>query len=68
MKENSLPKVYQITGLIAFIYSVLLIVYAIYNQFFYVDGTWLHGFTANGFAVLSGLIWIGILFVFKRFY
>lgn len=67
MKENSLPKIYQITGLIAFIYSVLLIVYAIYNQFFYVDGTWLHGFTANGFAVLSGLIWIGILFVFKRF-
>lgn len=67
MKENSLPKIYQITGLIAFIYSVLLVVYAIYNQFFYVDGTWLHGFTANGFAVLSGLIWIGILFVFKRF-
>ncbi len=67
MKENNLPKIYQITGLIAFIYSVLLIVYATYNQFFYVDGNWLHGFTANGFAVLSGLIWIGILFVFKRF-
>jgi hypothetical protein len=67
MKENSLPKIYQITGLIAFTYSVLLVIYAIYNQFFYVDGTWLHGFTANGFAVLSGLIWIAILFVFKRF-
>lgn len=67
MKENSLPKIYQNTELIAFIYSVLLVVYAIYNQFFYVDGTWLHGFTANGFAVLSGLIWFGILFVFKWF-
>ena len=67
MKENNLPKIYQVTGLIAFIYSGLLLVYAIYNQFFYVDGTWIHGFTANGFAVLSGLIWIGILFVFKRF-
>lgn len=67
MKENKLPKIYQVTGLIAFIYSILLIIHAIYNQFFYVDGTWFHGFTANGFSVLSGLIWIGILFVFKRF-
>lgn len=67
MKENKLPKIYQVTGLIAFIYSILLLIYAIYNQFFYVDGTWFHGFTANGFSVLSGLIWIGILFMFKRF-
>ena len=67
MKENNLPKIYQITGLIAFIYAVLLVAYAIYSQFFYVDGTWLHGFTANGFAVLSGIIWIGILFVLKLF-
>lgn len=67
MKENSIPKIYQITGLIAFIYSILLVVYAIYNQFFYVEGTWFHGFTANGFAVLSGLIWFGILFIFKWF-
>ena len=67
MKEQNLPKIYQFTGLIAFIYAVLLLAYAIYSQFFYVDGTWLHGFAANGFAVLSGLIWIGILFIFKRF-
>ena len=67
MKENNFPKMYQITTLMAFIYSVLLVVYAIYNQFFYVDGTWFHGFTANGFAVLSGIIWIGILYSFKQF-
>lgn len=67
MKENNLPKIYQVTVLIAFIYSVLLLLYAIYNQFLYVDGTWFHGFTANGFSVLSGLIWIGILFMFKWF-
>lgn len=67
MKENNLPKIYKLIVLIAFIYPVLLVVYAIYNQFFYVDGTWFHGFTANGFAVLSGLIWFGILLVFKWF-
>ncbi|WP_130736517.1 hypothetical protein [Flavobacterium sp. J27] len=67
MKQNNLPKIYQVTVLIAFIYSVLLLSYAIYNQFFYVDGTWLHGFTSNGFSVLSGLMWFGILFIFKRF-
>lgn len=67
MKEKKLPKIYQNIALIAFIYSAMLIIYAIYNQFFYIDGTWLHGFTANGFSVLSGLIWIVILFMFKRF-
>tara|TARA_R110002111_G_scaffold232420_1_gene293464 strand:- start:145 stop:1173 length:1029 start_codon:yes stop_codon:yes gene_type:complete len=66
-KEMRIPKIYQIAGLIAFIYSAILIAFSVYNEFFYVDGTWLHGFTANGFAVFSGLIWIGILFVFKRF-
>lgn len=67
MKEKNLPKIYQVIGIIAFTYAVMLLLYAIYYQFFYVDGTWFHGFTANGFSVLSGLIWIGILFTFKRF-
>jgi len=67
MKENNLPKTYQVTELITYIYSVILLAYAIYRQFFYVDGTWIHGFAVNGFAILSGLIWMGILFVFKRF-
>ena len=66
-KKNRLPKIYHITGLIAFIYSALLIVFTIYKEFFYVDGTWLHGFTANGFAILSNLIWIGFVFFFKQF-
>jgi hypothetical protein len=66
MKENNLPKIYQITGFVAFVYSVFLLFQSIYSQFFYVDGTWFHGFTANGLAVLSGLIWIGILIIFKR--
>lgn len=67
MKEYNLPKIYQVTGFVAFIYSVFLLAQSIYSQFFYVDGTWFHGFTANGLAVLSGVIWIGILFIFKRF-
>lgn len=66
-KKNSLSKIYPITGIVAFVYSVLLIVFTIYKEFFYVDGTWLHGLTANAAAVLSNLIWIGILFVFMRF-
>lgn len=67
MKENNLSKIYQVTGFFAFGYSVFLLFQSIYSQFFYIDGTWFHGFTANGLAILSGLIWIGILFVFKRF-
>ena len=66
-KKNSIAKNYQIAGLIAFIYSLLLFIFSIYKQFIYVDGTWFHGFTANGFSVLSNLIWIGILFVFKQY-
>lgn len=67
MENKILPKIYKSTVIIAFSYAVLLLVYAIYKEFFYVDGTWFHGFTANGFAVLSGLIWIGILLIFKHF-
>lgn len=66
-QETSLPKFYNITALIAFGYAALIIVFAIYKQFFYVDRTWFHGFTANGFAVLSSIIWFGILIVFKLF-
>lgn len=66
-KEIRIPKIYKIMGLIALIFAGILIAFSIYNQFFYVDGTWTHGLIANGFAILSGLIWIGILFVFKRF-
>lgn len=66
-KKNSLTKNYQIAGLTAFVYSVLLFMFSIYKQFIYVDGTWFHGFAANGFSVLSNLIWIGILVIFKQF-
>lgn len=65
--KNRLPKIYNITALIAFIYAALTIVFSVYKQFFYVDRTWFHGFTANGFAILSNLIWMGILIVFKLF-
>ncbi|PPK93926.1 hypothetical protein LY01_02148 [Nonlabens xylanidelens] len=62
-----IPKIYKVFGVIALFYSAILIVMAIYNQFFYVDGTWFHGFTANGFAVFSSFLWIIIMFFFKRF-
>ncbi|UTW67972.1 hypothetical protein KFE94_07605 [bacterium SCSIO 12643] len=65
-KTNS-TGIYRITGLAALIYSGLLLVFSLYNQFLYEDGTWVHGFIANGFAVISGLIWISILYFFKRF-
>lgn len=66
-KETSLPKIYTTTALIAFIYAALIIVFAVYKQFFYVDRTWLHGFIASGFGILSTVIWFGILLVFKLF-
>lgn len=66
MNQISL-KLYRTAAIAAFIFSTILIAFAIYNQFFYEDGTWVHGFTANSFIVLSGFIWMGILFVFKRF-
>ncbi|UUF16877.1 MULTISPECIES: hypothetical protein [Flavobacterium] len=66
-QETSLPKIYNTTALIAYIYAALIIVFAIYKQFFYVDKTWFHGFLANGFAVFSAAVWFGILLVFKLF-
>lgn len=66
-QETSLPKIYNTTALIAYIYAGLIIVFAIYKQFFYVDKTWFHGFLANGFAVFSAAVWFGILLVFKLF-
>lgn len=66
MNENKIPEIYRVAQKIAFAYSILLIIYSLYQIFFYEDGTWLHGFTANGFAILSGIIWISILLIFKR--
>lgn len=66
MNENKIPEIYRVAQKIAFAYSILLIIYSLYQFFFYEDGTWLHGFIANGFAILSGLIWISILLIFKR--
>lgn len=63
----SLPKIYSTTALIAFAYAGLTLVFLVYKQFFYIEGNWLHGFIANSLAVISSLIWAGILFVFKRF-
>ncbi len=63
--KTSLPKIYNTFGLIAFIYAGLMLIFSVYKDFFYVDQTWLHGLTANGFSVFSNLIWIGVLIVFK---
>lgn len=65
--KTSLPKIYSITSLAAFIYAAFMIIFLIYKQFFYVDGTWFHGLTVNSLAVLSSVVWLGILIVFKLF-
>lgn len=44
-----------------------MLIFSVYKDFFYVDQTWLHGLTANGFSVFSNLIWMGLLFVLKVF-
>lgn len=66
-KKLNTSKIYSITGTTALVYSGILIIFSIYSQFFYIDETWFHGFTSNGFSVLSNLIWAGILFIFKLF-
>ncbi|MCV2487239.1 hypothetical protein OD917_20060 [Flavobacterium sp. SH_e] len=65
--KTTLPKYYNIAALAAFIYAGLMLIFSVYKDFLYVDQTWFHGLTANGFSVFSNLIWIGILFVFKVF-
>lgn len=65
--KANLPKIYNTAALIAFIYAGLMFVFSVYKDFFYVDQTWLHSLTANGFSVFSNLIWIGLLFMLKVF-
>jgi len=65
--KTSLPKIYNSAAIIAFIYAGLMLIFSVYKDFFYVDQTWLHGLTANGFSVFSNLIWMGLLFVLKVF-
>ncbi|TDP01564.1 hypothetical protein [Flavobacterium sp. 245] len=65
--ETSLPKFYNITALIAFIYAGFTILFGVYKLFFYVDKTWFHGLTANSLSLVSTLVWMGILIVFKLF-
>jgi len=63
--KTSLPKIYNTAALIAFAYAGLMLIFSVYKDFIYVDQTWLHGLTTNGFAVFSNLIWIGLLLVLK---
>ncbi|MTH14128.1 hypothetical protein [Flavobacterium sp. LC2016-01] len=65
--ETSLPKFYNITALIVFIYAGFTILFGVYKLFFYVDKTWFHGLTANSLSLISTLVWMGILIVFKLF-
>lgn len=67
ISKANLPKIYNTTALIAFIYAGLMFIFSVYKDFFYVDQTWLHGLTANGFSVFSNLIWMGLLFMLKVF-
>lgn len=66
MKDTTATKNYKSTFVIAIVYAVLLVGFAIYKEFFYVDGTWFHGFAANGFAIFSSLLFIVLLFTFKQ--
>ncbi|MDQ8013056.1 MAG: hypothetical protein REI96_11445 [Flavobacterium nitrogenifigens] len=63
--KANLPKIYNTAAILAFVYAGLMIVFSIYKDFIYVDQTWLHGLTVNGFSVFSNLIWIGLLLVLK---
>ncbi|KAF2081851.1 hypothetical protein [Flavobacterium sharifuzzamanii] len=63
--KANLPKIYNTAAILAFVYAGLMLVFSIYKDFIYVDQTWLHGLTVNGFSVFSNLIWIGLLIVLK---
>ncbi|WP_433765994.1 hypothetical protein [Flavobacterium ginsenosidimutans] len=65
--KTTLSKYYNIAAFAAFIYSGLMLLFSVYKDFIYVDQTWFHGLTANGFSVFSNLIWMGLLFMLKVF-
>lgn len=64
--SNKLPKIFQTTIYVAFGYAICLIIYSIYLQFFFIEKNWFHSLISNGFTILSSLIWIGILLIFKK--
>ena len=67
MKNSiKIPKIYQPTVYLTFGYTFCLIIYSVYIQFFFIEKNWFHSLVSNGFAILSNLIWIGILLVFKN--
>lgn len=60
-------KIYRITSLTAYIYSVILLFFYIYKETLYVDQTWFHGFFTMFFSIFSSIIFVSILFVFSKF-
>lgn len=60
-------KIYRITSLTAYIYSVILLFFYIYKETLYVDKTWFHGFFTMFFSIFSSIIFVSILFVFSKF-
>jgi len=60
-------KIYRITSLTAYIYSVILLFFYIYKETLYVDQTWFHGFFTMFFDIFSSIIFVSILFVFSKF-
>lgn len=65
--NTSESKVYGITSLTAYIYSVVLLLFYIYKETLYVDQTWFHGFFTMFFSIFSSIFIISILFVFSKF-
>ncbi len=60
-------KIYRITSLTAYIYSVILLFFYIYKETLYVDQTWFHGFFTMFFSIFSSIIFVFILFIFSKF-
>ena len=59
-------KLYAISVYMAFAYAIFLISFWIYNEFFFNDRTWLNDLMYKILIVISSLIWMGILFIFKQ--
>lgn len=67
MNNSNIPKLFLTSMYVAFVYSICLIIFSIYFQFFFNDNTLFHNLISNGFTVLSGIVWIVILLIFKKF-
>lgn len=65
--SNGDSRIYRVTSRMAYAYAAILLLFCIYKETFFVDGTWFHGFFTMFFSIFSSVFMIVILFIFSKF-